>query len=95
MKFLKKWFSLPDEPALAMRQSVLGSVKSYLFVRWKKRWPIVVVTPFFVVSWAIAADPFKVHQQLHRAVILAVIFVVAGILFPFRWGGEDWEEPKT
>ena len=89
MTFLKKWFSLPD--GLAFRQSVLGGVKSYLLVRWKKRWPIVAVAPFFVVSWAMTADPYKVHQQLRRTVIGAVIFVVLGILFPFRWGGEDWE----
>jgi hypothetical protein len=93
MTFLKKWFSLPDVPAF--RQSVLGGVKSYLLVRWKKRWPIAAVTPFFVVSWAMTADPYKVHQQLRRTVIGAVIFVVLGIGFPFRWGGEDWEEPKT
>ena len=93
MTFLKKWFSLPDVPAF--RQGVLGGVKSYLLVRWKKRWPIVTVTPFFVVSWAMTADPYKVHQQLRRTVIGAVIFVILGIVFPFRWGGEDWEEPKT
>jgi hypothetical protein len=78
-----------------MRQSVLGGVKGYLLVRWKKRWPIVPVVPFFVVSWAMTADQYKVHQQLHRTVVGAVIFIVAVILFPFRWGGEDWEESKT
>ena len=78
-----------------MHKSVLDSMKSYLLVRWKKRWPSVVVTPVFIVIWAMTADPFKVHQQFQRAVILAVIFVVFGIVFPFRWGGEDWGEPRT
>jgi len=95
MTFLKRWFSLPDEAAMTTRQTLLSGVKSYLLVRWKKRWPIVAVTPIFIVSWAMTADPFKVHQQLHRAVILAAIFVVVAIVFPFRWGGEDWDEPKS
>ena len=81
--------------AVTMRQSVLDGVKSYLLIRWKKRWPIVPLVPFLVVSWAATADPYRVHRQLHRTVIGAVIFIAAVILFPFRWGGEDWEEPKT
>jgi hypothetical protein len=59
--------------AMIMRQSVLGGMKRYVLVRWKKRWPIVPVTPFFVASWAMTADPYKVHRQLHRTVIGAVI----------------------
>jgi hypothetical protein len=93
MTFLKRWFSLPDVPAF--RQSVLGGVKSYLLGRWKRRWPIVPLVPFSVVGWAMTADQSKVHQQLHRTVVGAVIFIVVVVLFPFRWGGEDWEEPKT
>ena len=79
---------------MTMRQSVIGRMKSYLLVRWKTRWPIVPVVPFLLVSWAMTADQYKVHRQLHRTVVGAVIFIVAVILFPFRWGGEDWEEPK-
>jgi hypothetical protein len=78
-----------------MPQSVLGSVKSYALVRWKKRWPIVPLVPFSVVSWAMTVDPYKVHRLLHKTVIGAVIFVVVVVLFPFRWGSEDWEEPKA
>lgn len=53
------------------------------------------LVPFSVVGWAMTADQSKVHQQLHRTVVGAVIFIVVVVLFPFRWGGEDWEEPKT
>jgi len=95
MTFLKKWFSLPDEPAATVGQSVKGVVTRYLLVRWKKRWPIVTVTPFVVLSWIMTADPSKVHQLLRRTLVGAVIFDVLAIVFPFRWGGEDWEEPKT
>ena len=95
MTFLKEWFSLPDGAAMTTRQSVLDGVKSYLLVRWKKRWRIVPLVPIVVFGWAMTADQYKVHQQLHRAVIGAVIFIAVVILFPFRWGGEDWEEPKS
>jgi hypothetical protein len=90
MTFLKKRFSLPDEPAVPSRQGTLGILKSYLLVRWKKRWPIVPLVPFVVAGWAGTHDQYIVHQQLHRAVIGAVAFVVFVILFPLRWGGEDW-----
>ena len=93
MTFLKRWFSLPDVPAF--RQGVLGGVKSYLLVRWKKRWHIVPLVPLLVLGWAMTADQYKVHRLLHRTVIGAAVFTVLVILFPFRWGGEDWEEPKT
>jgi hypothetical protein len=93
MTFLRKWFSLPD--VTAFRQSAIGGVKSYLLVRWKKRWPIVPLVPLSVVGWAMTADQDKVHQLLHRTVVGAGIFIVFVVLFPFRWGGEDWEGPKT
>jgi hypothetical protein len=55
----------------------------------------VPLVPFSAVSWAMTVDPYKVHRLLHKTVIGAVIFVVVVVLFPFRWGGEDWEEPKA
>ena len=81
---------MPDEPAASSLQGVLGVLKSYLLARWKKRWPIVPPILFLVAGWAGTRDQLIVHQQLHRVVIGAVVFVVFVILFPFRWGGEDW-----
>jgi hypothetical protein len=83
-----------ERSGVTMLQSALRGTKCYLLVRWKKRWPIVPVVPFFVISWAVTADPYKVHQQLHRVVIGAVIWTAFVIVFPFRWGLEDWEEPN-
>ena len=78
-----------------MNERVVGGVKGYLLIRWKKRWPVVPVSTFFIAFWAITADQYKVHQQLHTTVVGAVIFIMVGILFPFRWRGENWEKPKT
>ena len=81
---------MPDEPAASSRRGILGVLESYLLARWKKRWPIVPPIPFLVAGWAGTRDQSIVHQQLHQVVIGAVVFVVFVILFPFRWGGEDW-----
>jgi hypothetical protein len=80
--------------AVTMHQRALEGLKRYVLVRWKKRWPIVPLVPFSVAGWAMTADPYKVHRLFHRTVIGAVIFIVVVILFPFRWGGEDWGGPK-
>jgi hypothetical protein len=69
---------------------MLGSLERYFLVRWKKRWRIVPVVPIILIGWALTADKYKVHQQLHRAVIGALVFTAVVILFPFRWGGENW-----
>jgi hypothetical protein len=71
---------MPAKP----RKGLLAGVKSYLLVRWKKRWPIVPLTPFSVAGWAMTADPYKVHRLFCRTVVGAVIFVVVVFLFPFR-----------
>jgi hypothetical protein len=81
--------------ATKVREGVLREVKGYVFVRWKKRWPIVPLVPFLVASWAMTADAHRVHLLIHRTIAGAVIFIVVVVLFPFRWGSEDWEQPKT
>jgi hypothetical protein len=68
---------------------MLGNVKSYVLVRWKKRWPIVPLVPFVVAGCAMTADPDKVHRLFHLTVAGAAIFVLVVILFPLRWGNED------
>jgi uncharacterized membrane protein len=64
-------------------------MNDYFLVRWKKRWPIVPFTAILILIWWMLADRKKVHE----IVLGAVIFVIVGILFPFRWGGENWDEP--
>jgi len=80
---------------MTAHHSVLGNAKTYVASRWKKRWPIVPVVPFVIVGWAMTHNQNTVRQQLHRTVIGAVVFIIVIILFPARWGGEDWEKPKT
>ena len=66
-------------------------MKKYLLVRWKKRWPIVPVAAImaFFCAWTKSVSNEK---DTRGCVLGAVIFVVVAILFPFHWGGEDWDE---
>jgi hypothetical protein len=77
-----------------MWRSAVDGVTNYFVVRWKKRWPIVPATAIWVLLWALT-DEKRVHGTVHRTVVGAVIFVIVGILFPLRWGGEDWKQPRA
>jgi hypothetical protein len=64
-------------------------IKKYVFVRWKKRWPLLpggVITGTFGVLHSVREQ----DGQAIRIVILLACFVIAGILFPFHMSGEDW-----
>jgi hypothetical protein len=71
----------------------INRVKGYLLVRWKKRWPGIPVAAIVALfcSWTKAAQN---KNDTRGCVLGAVIFVIVGILFPFRWGGEDWNDKK-
>jgi hypothetical protein len=63
-------------------------VKDYLRVRWRKRWPVIPVSIVVGVMWV--ARSLTVHDgKALGIVILLVCFNLIGILFPFRWGGEE------
>ena len=65
-------------------------MKKYHLVRWKKRWPIILAAAIwaFFCAWTRAALN---KNDTRGCVLIAVILVVIVILFPFHWGGEDWE----
>ena len=64
-------------------------MKKYVLVRWKKRWPTL---PAAVIAGSLAVfHSLDIHDGLEiRIVIGLACFVIAGILFPFHLGGEDW-----
>jgi hypothetical protein len=62
-------------------------MKQYLLVRWRKRWPIVPA----VAIWAFFCSITVNEKKAHSCFVIAVLLVVVSILFPFRWGEEDWK----
>ena len=66
-------------------------MKKYLLVRWKKRWRVVlasaVVAPIWIARSLTTHDP---NAPVLRIIILLLCFDVVVILFPFHWGGENW-----
>jgi len=63
-------------------------MKEYVSERWQKRWPIVPASLIAGIFWV--ARSLTVHDgKAVRIVIFVVCFDVFGILFPFRWGGEQ------
>src|SRR5205085_1382744 len=72
-----------------MEAARIAPMKKYVLVRWKKRWPLLpggVMTGTFAVLHSLREQ----DGQAIRIVILLACFVIAGILFPFHWGREDW-----
>lgn len=64
-------------------------IKEYFLARWKRRWLILPAMAILVPVWLTMID----RTRARRTVIGAVIFVIIVILFPFHFGGEDWNEP--
>ena len=69
---------------MPMREGVVGGMKSYLVVRWKKRWHIVPIVVFFVLAVTMINKVSDVHQPLHRIVVGVLVFIAVVVLFPFR-----------
>jgi hypothetical protein len=73
-------------------------MKKYLLVRWKKRWPTAVLAPIFVLFYIWAEKELHGYvpvKEVRRGVLMIVIFVAIGILFPFHWGRENWDDDGT
>jgi hypothetical protein len=66
----------------------LDGLKKYLIVRWKKRWPTVPALAIWAFFCKITLD----EKRSRGCFLIAAIVVIVGILFPFRWGGEDWDD---
>jgi len=63
-------------------------VKEYLRKRWRKRWPVIPAS--IIVGVFGVARSLQVHDgKAFEVVIFLVCFNVFGLLFPFRWGGEE------
>lgn len=67
-----------------------NSMKQYLLLRLKKRWHIIPASIIFGVFAVLRS--LAIHDgKVLGIVLLLICFCVLGILFPFRWGGEDWD----
>jgi hypothetical protein len=62
-------------------------MKEYLLQRWKKRWRVIPA------AGVLAMFSTLMHKGTTLANLLFWgVFVLVVILFPFHWGGEDWDE---
>jgi len=66
-------------------------MKKYLLIRWKKRWPIIPVSAMFAVLWVYRSLATLDGKPLDCVSVL-LCFDIVVLLFPFRWGGEHWDE---
>jgi hypothetical protein len=61
-------------------------MKKYLLARWQKRWPIVPAgVGYALIFIYVGGKPFK-------DLLFFACLIVALLLFPFRFGGEDWSK---
>jgi hypothetical protein len=68
----------------------MDRLRNYVLVRCKKRWQVLPASAI-VGAFAIASS-LRAHDGKVMSIIVFLIgFNLLGILFPFRWGGEDWD----
>jgi cytochrome bd-type quinol oxidase subunit 1 len=66
-------------------------MKNYLIERWKRRWIVVPAAGGLGIFSAYRSS--KTHDgRALKSVLLFACFVVIVILFPFHFGGEDWNQ---
>jgi len=65
-------------------------MKKYIVVRLKKRWPIVPATGIFAL-YAILRQSVDGSGRPLPTILFLAGFALLGILFPFHWGGEQWD----
>jgi hypothetical protein len=66
-------------------------MKRYILLRWRKRRWIVPVSVFFAVLWSCYS--LLIHDgKVLSCALFPLCFALFVILFPFRWGGEKWDD---
>ncbi len=76
------------------RDMAMGRLKKYLWVRFKKRWPVIPGATV-MAGYGYARNQLEqVPKTGHRDLLFFTVFAIFVILFPFPWGSEDLSDDQ-
>lgn len=70
-------------------------MKHYFLVRWKKRWPVVPGAVILAIFAVLHSVTIRHDGMALINVVFIIVFATFVLLFPFRFGGEDQEDPSS